>query len=297
MTKLFVFLAGLIVIVGGVYFALKSVSQGSVPAATSNDARELVVGFGSQLRNLSLLAQQEQLERDLENVYGPYVAPDLLAEWMNDPQKAPGRQTSSPWPERIDVSGVELIDGGFRVQGEIVEVTNEGGGIGEGPTVALRRPITLTVAQLVEGLRITSVTLGAYAGDGEWTYSEPNAQGVQFQYPRTLPTRYISAPAEGWPPQVVLEGGEYSCAEEQQRMIGDREYCVVETSEGAAGSTYRTYEYIAAQGDFLARVKFTLQFPQCGNYGEDEQPACETEQSTFDVDGLADRIASSIRML
>ena len=80
-------------------------------------------------------------------------------------------------------------------------------------------------------------------------------------------------------------------------MMGDRAHCIVKTSEGAAGSTYMTYEYITGQGDFLAHVKFTLRFPQCMNYDEPQQGACKAEQATFDIDGLVDRIASSIRML
>lgn len=298
MTKLFIAFVVLILVIFGAYAVMRSQEE-PAPPVTSSDVRKLVIGFGSQLRNLSLLAQTEQLQIDLLNVYGPYVSTELLEQWLENPQSAPGRQTSSPWPERIEVTSVEQIGEGnvYHVEGDIVEVTNEGGGIGEGPTEALRRPIALTVEELREGLLITEVTLGAAASDGAWVYSEPNAQGVQFQYPQTLSTSYISVTAEGWPPAVVLEGGDYSCAEQDIRMVGDREYCAVEASEGAAGSVFRTFEYITEQGDFVARVKFTLQFPQCGNYGEDEQSACETEQATFDINGLADRITSSIRML
>lgn len=128
----------------------------------------------------------------------------------------------------------------------------------------------------------------------EWVLSSPSPQGTAFEYPSPFPATYLS-PQE-WPPVVTLEGGEYSCAEEQQRMIEDREYCVVETSEGAAGSVYHSYEYIVSQGDFVARVRFTLRVPQCMNYDEPEQSACKAEQASFDIDGLADRIAQSIRM-
>ena len=127
-----------------------------------------------------------------------------------------------------------------------------------------------------------------------WLLSPVSTQGTQFEYPEKLPTTFITA--QEWPPQVVLEGGEYSCAEEQERIIGGREYCVVETSEGAAGSVYHTYEYITPQGDFIAHVKFTLKFPQCENYDEPQQNTCKAEQASFDIDGLADRIAQSIRM-
>lgn len=267
---------------------------------TPESAQTVVEEFGQRLDTVSLLGPREQVGETMRQAYGSLVAPELLTEWMNDPEHAPGRLTSSPWPDRIEVQSVEQIGEGelYYVQGEIVEVTNEGGGIGEAPTEALRRPVSIAVERRGGQWLIVSVELGAYPGDGEWIYTEPNAQGLQWHYPRELPTIYISAASpEGWPPQVLLEGGEYSCAEQDIRMVGDREYCIVKTSEGAAGSIYTTYEYITAQGDFVARVTFTLRFPQCANYGEAEQVACEAEQSSFDIDGLADRITSSIRML
>ncbi len=257
-------------------------------------ARTLVEAFGATLKNVSLTADKTLIVDAMQREYAPYVAPTLLSVWQNDPSQAPGRHTSSPWPDRIEIVSIDVRRGIYEVQGDIVEVSNEGGGINEEPTVAARRPITMTLQNLGFGLRITALTLGAYPGDGNWHYTEPNAQGIQFMYPDTLPTTFISAAQ--WPPEVVLEGGDYSCAEEQELMIDDRAYCVVQTSEGAAGSMYTTYEYITAQGDFLARVKFTLKFPQCMNYPEPNQSACKAEQSSFDINGLADRIAQSTRM-
>jgi len=261
--------------------------------------RQVVEGFGTALQNVSLLGPQ--VPEEMQANYGAYVAPELLTQWMNNPQGAPGRLTSSPWPERIEISSIEQIGEGayYHVEGFIIEVTDEGGGIGEAPTEAVRRPIALTVQDTQAGWRITEVIMGAYPGDGDWILSAPNAQGIQFMYPRELPTTYLSAAApEGWPPQVSLEGGaEYSCAEQDEIMIGDRAYCTAIMSEGAAGSTYRTYEYITAQGDFLVRVIFTLRFPQCLNYDEPQRSACAQEEENFDVNGLADRVAQSIRML
>ena len=261
-------------------------------------ARSVVTEFGTKLKNVSLLADGAIVADAIQREYGPYVDAALLTEWRNDPSLAPGRETSSPWPERIETTRVQYEAGPRYVfEGYIIEVTNEGGGIGESATEASRRPITVAVERRDGLWKITMLKLGANPSDGDWTYSEVNAQGMQFKYPKTLPTTFITAATpEGWPPTVTLEGGDYSCAENEERMIGDREYCVVETSEGAAGSTYRTLEYITAQGDFIARVKFTLRFPQCANYPEPQKSACESEQRSFDIDGLADRIASSIRM-
>lgn len=278
--------------IGGVYLIQKTPFQVDQESAV----RSVVESFGKELKNVSLLASREQVASSMQASYGPYVANDLLGQWINDPLSAPGRFTSSPWPDRIEISSIQKEDDTrYTVEGFVIEVSNEGGGISESPTEALRRPITLVVEKKNEGWRITSVSLGAYPGDGEWLLSTPDSRGIQFMYPQKLPTAYITA--QDWPPQVSLTAGElYSCAEQDEIMVGDRAFCVVKKSEGAAGSTYITYEYITAQGDFLARVKFTLRFPQCVNYDEPNQSACKNEQTSFDIDGLADRIASSIRM-
>jgi hypothetical protein len=82
-----------------------------------------------------------------------------------------------------------------------------------------------------------------------------------------------------------------------RKTIGGSLYCVATSAEGAAGSTYTSYEYATTQGDFLTKVSFTLRTPQCMNYDEPEQSACKTDQANFNVDALADRIASSLKML
>lgn len=139
-----------------------------------------------------------------------------------------------------------------------------------------------------------------------WVLSEVSPQGTQFEYPDPLPTRFVSA--QSWPPLVQMVANEFSCVEGdvraadgplkrlERRVINGHVYCVSLSSEGAAGSTYTSYEYATQQGDFVVRVVFTLRTPQCLNYDEPEQSACKTEQSSFNTDALADRIASSLRM-
>jgi hypothetical protein len=82
-----------------------------------------------------------------------------------------------------------------------------------------------------------------------------------------------------------------------QKTINGSNYCVATSAEGAAGSTYTSYEYTAAKGDVLTKVSFILRTPQCMNYDEPKRSECQAEQSTFDVDALADRIALSLRNL
>ncbi|NLN28447.1 MAG: hypothetical protein GX161_09530 [Firmicutes bacterium] len=81
--------------------------------------------FGSRLKLVSLLAPEDVLRRDIEEHFVDLVTPELLNKWLDDPTAAPGRLTSSPWPECIAVDEVKL-DGTTRawIRGHIVWVTS-----------------------------------------------------------------------------------------------------------------------------------------------------------------------------
>lgn len=138
-----------------------------------------------------------------------------------------------------------------------------------------------------------------------WVSSETTSEELQFTYPNPLPTKFVTA--ADWPPVVSMTTGAFSCTEGdvtdpegmrrhfERRTIGGHMYCVATSAEGAAGSTFTSYEYAIEKGNSVARVSFTLRTPQCMNYDEPEQSACKTEQASFDTNALADKIASSIR--
>ena len=139
-----------------------------------------------------------------------------------------------------------------------------------------------------------------------WVLSPVSPQGTQFKYPEPLPTKYVTAVE--WPPTVSMVAGKLVC--EQGSAIGSdgetkrfalrtldgSDYCVGFSAEGAAGSTYTSYEYSTAQGDYVARVSFTLRTPQCMNYDDPERTVCKTEQALFATDALAVDILSSLTM-
>jgi hypothetical protein len=117
----------------------------------------LVEDFGRKLKSVSLLAPQETVNKSVQENYGDFIAPALLAEWQKDLQKVPGRLLSSPWPERIEILSVnELAESGYLVKGEIIEMTSvemvNGG-------AAARRPITLEVEKLKNRWLITAVQM------------------------------------------------------------------------------------------------------------------------------------------
>jgi len=116
--------------------------------------------------------------------------------------------------------------------------------------------------------------------------------------------KYISV--VDWPPIVKIETGTYSCKTTSQevssksditlqRMVDDRIYCVNVKHEGAAGSVYSSYTYITPKNGKLINVSFTLRYPNCNNYDEEQNKACASEREAFDIDATVDRIAQTVK--
>ncbi len=97
------------------------------PASSSAEADAVaatVQKFGSRLKNVSLLAPDAA--EQIEVQYAEFVTPELLAAWMADPLQAPGRLTSSPWPDRIEIDAIHLIDAKlYHLVGRVLEITSE----------------------------------------------------------------------------------------------------------------------------------------------------------------------------
>lgn len=102
----------------------------------------LVEAFGGKLRMASLSAPADVARENIRERYAGYVSPALLEAWINDPDSAPGRLTSSPWPDRVEVRSAAKTDGGYRVEGEIVEITGDGG------EAEIRSRVTLDVRRI-----------------------------------------------------------------------------------------------------------------------------------------------------
>ncbi len=111
-----------------------------------------------------------------------------------------------------------------------------------------------------------------------------------IQFPGGLPTKYIHA--EAWPMTAETKEGPFSCAKEEQRVINGSTYCVSSVAEGAAGSTYTTYEYVTPKGSKILILTFILRSVQCANYNNPEKSECEAERKAFNLDAFVDGIVS-----
>src|SRR5690606_23331265 len=110
------------------------------------DVRALVEAFGKTLQKVSLSAPQDVVGTRIEENDSGYVTPELLQKWQANPQSTPGRMVSSPWPDRIDILRMEIVDKNqYTVYGEIIEITSvelvNGG-------AAAKRPATIDVQKV-----------------------------------------------------------------------------------------------------------------------------------------------------
>ena len=125
---------------------------------------------------------------------------------------------------------------------------------------------------------------------------------VTFQYPADFGTQYLQ-PFD-WPPQLQVLAGPYTCTQAgtatqragatSEKVVGIHKYCVTEIIEGAAGSTYTQYAYAFPKDEQILIFTFSTRAPQCGNYDEVEKSKCESERTTFKLDDLIDRMASTV---
>ncbi len=115
----------------------------------SDEVRVLVSQFGERLQLVPLMGAPEVAAQAIQEHYAPLVHEDLVERWMYNPAEAPGRRTSSPYPDRIELdSVVKQENGSYLASGAIVEETSTG--------ETGRTPVTATVAVVDSGVIIVA---------------------------------------------------------------------------------------------------------------------------------------------
>jgi hypothetical protein len=134
-------------------------ADSAIASEQERAARQVVEQFGARMQTVSLLAPDSMVPRQLREAYGPLVTPELLALWTAQPDSAPGRRVSSPWPDRIEVASVRpLGEDTLEVSGTL-RYKSSADAAGASP--AASEPVTLRVVRVTDG----SWRIGAYAED------------------------------------------------------------------------------------------------------------------------------------
>lgn len=106
-------------------------SSTTTPALSPEEiaVRARVIDFGKAMQKVPLMADKTIVDAAMDQNYGDFVEAGLLAQWKADAKSAPGRLTSSPWPDRIEITAAQKHTGGtYTVSGEIVEMSSTGEG-------------------------------------------------------------------------------------------------------------------------------------------------------------------------
>lgn len=137
-----------------------------------------------------------------------------------------------------------------------------------------------------------------------WKGTIDGKTGISFQYPESLPTKYIST--TDWPPKVQVINQLFACTEAgletsragqtTKQEINNHTYCVTKVIGGAAGSVYAQYAYAFPNNNKTVILTFSLRFVQCGNYDAAQKEACESERKSFDISDIVDQIAQSLQL-
>ncbi|MFA5012979.1 MAG: hypothetical protein WC520_00225 [Candidatus Paceibacterota bacterium] len=135
-------------------------SAAEVAAAEMAQVRDVVTSFGKKMQLVPLSGTKEIADTAMQENYSGLVSSELLSAWMADPANAPGRLTSSPWPDRIEISSVvKNANGSYAVAGNVIEITSvelENGGI------AATYPVSITVSKINGNWVISAFAKGTY---------------------------------------------------------------------------------------------------------------------------------------
>lgn len=114
-----------VAIVGGIFVFLNA-QKSEKPGNEETQVSNTITGFGKVMQNVSLSAPKSTVVKAIQDNYANFVSVDLLASWVANPSIAPGRLTSSPWPDRIEISKlIRNQDGSYTAQSNVVELTSK----------------------------------------------------------------------------------------------------------------------------------------------------------------------------
>lgn len=139
--------------------------------------------------------------------------------------------------------------------------------------------------------------------NNDWIFFSSPTSEFTFFYPKDLGTKYIHT-AE-WPPVLTSVNDPYVCREGGSEVlqngkttevsVGENDYCMNVSTEGAAGSIYTSYSYVSRiDPENSARMDFSVRIVQCANYDDPQKSECLAERESFDINKTVDQMFVSV---
>ena len=147
----------LLVISVGEYFLLKPSTTTPPNPADINAIYQVVGEFGARLKDVVITTSDQNVITAVDFNLKQLITDRLYQVFVQDKIRIPGRYVSSPWPERIEINSIQMLDSGsYTVHGSQVVMTDDtvahGGNAGE-------EPITLTLKK-VNGVWLIDDVIG-----------------------------------------------------------------------------------------------------------------------------------------
>jgi len=153
--------------------------------AESLAVQNVILSFGERMKLVPLLAPDSTPVHQIRSRYAGLTSPSLIEMWARDPRHAPGRLTSSPWPDHIEIHALtrEAPDR-FLADAEIVERTSA-----DSAGKALKTPVRLAVSKIAGEWLITRYDT---AEPGAPRREEPSASALEESDPALAPARAVA---------------------------------------------------------------------------------------------------------
>ena len=111
----------------GEYLLFRQVSTTTPPSAADINAIYQVVGeFGARLKDVDITAPDQDMMTAVDFNLKQFITDRLYQAFVQDKSRIPGRYVSSPWPERIEITSIQMLDSGsYTVHGNQVVMTDD----------------------------------------------------------------------------------------------------------------------------------------------------------------------------